>query len=214
MHNKPPFFAEIIESDLSQWTGQCWKWDNAPDFGSLVTTKQKNITLYGVVHAIKTGSNDPMRTPMAYQKTEEELLRDQPQIFEFLQTTFQAITIGYQKHDEPGDKFYYHLPAQPPKIHAFIACPSTQQYQDFFLNDQFLHLLFNASSQINNLDELLICIIKNLHEKRLLSRSKLTDLIETISILCKHDYHKLKTFLHRIQQITINLPLESTQQSW
>lgn len=199
MNNKQ-FFAEVIAGDLSQWTGQCWKWNHIPHFGTLVTTQQKNYTIYGIVHSIKTGSNDPMRTPVAYQKTEEELLRDQPQIFEFLQTTFGLITIGYQK----DHKFFYHLPVQPPQIHSFIAQATHQEYVDFFANDQFLHLLFNLSSQIQNFDELLISIIKNLHERQCLNKTELNNLIETISILCKHDYHRLKIFLHRIQHIVIH----------
>jgi len=196
MNNKQ-FFAEVIEGDLSQWTGQCWNWNQIPHFGALVTTTQKNITIYGIVHSIKTGSNDPMRTPIPFQKTEEELLRDQPQIFEFLQTTFGLVTVGYQTNNT----IFYHLPAQPAKIHSFIAQATDSEYASFFANDQFLHMLFNLSSQISNFDELLLTIIKTLHEKKCLSKNQLTDFVETFSILCKHDYQKLKIFLHRMQHV-------------
>lgn len=196
MNNKQ-FFAEVIESDLSQWTGQCWKWNQIPHFGALVTATQNNITIYGIVHSIKTGSNDPIRTPFPYQKTEEELLRDQPQIFEFLQTTFGLITVGYKTNNS----IFYHLPTQPPKIHTFIAQATHDEYASFFAQDQFLHMLFNRSSQISNFDELLLTIIKTLHEKKCLSKNQLTDFVETFSILCKHDYQKLKIFLHRMQHV-------------
>lgn len=196
MNNKQ-FFAEITEGSLSEWTGQCWKWNHLPQFGSLVVTTHGPLHIFGIVSSIKTGSMDPVRVPTAYQKTEEELLRDQPQIFEFLQTTFTCITVGYQ---EDG-KILYHLPERPPKIHAFIENASNEQCQQFFASDQFLYLLFNLSTQGVNLDELLLALLKNLHTKKILNKTTFYDFIETFSMLYKHDYQKLKIFLKRTHHI-------------
>ncbi|MBI2353229.1 hypothetical protein HYV11_03255 [Candidatus Dependentiae bacterium] len=189
-------FSEIIESSLSSWTAQCWQWDHFPIFGSLVTTTQHNLQIFGVVHSIKTGACDPIRQPIAYQKTEEELKREQPQIFEFLQTTFNCLTIGYQEKE----KFFYHLPENPPKIHSFVLNATTEQYQDFFSQEQFLHLLFNVSNQIFNLDELLLAILKQLIKRKIIHPKNINNFIETFSMLCKNDYQKLKIFLQRTEQ--------------
>lgn len=186
-------FAEIIESNLSTWTAQCWKWDNSPIFGSLVVTSHNSLQIFGIVHGIKTGSMDPIRQPVPYQKTEEELKREQPQIFEFLQTTFTCITVGYYQDGQ----FFYHLPDMPPKIHAFVANATEEQYQQFFAQEQFLHLLFNLSNQIFNLDELLLAILKQLMKKKILNEKNLNNFIETFAMLCKNDYQKLKVFLQR-----------------
>lgn len=186
-------FAEIIESNLSLWTAQCWEWDNSPSFGSLVITSHNSLQIFGIVHNIKTGSMDPIRQPVPYQKTEEELKQEQPQIFEFLQTTFTCITIGYQENN----KIFYHLPDKPPKIHAFVSNATPEQYQQFFAQEQFLHLLFNLSNQIFNLDELLLAILKQLLQKKILSAESLDNFIETFAMLCKNDYQKLKVFLQR-----------------
>lgn len=199
--NNNPFFAEIMEGNLSEWTGQCWTWNIMPRFGSLVTISENSDKIFGIVSSIKTGSNDPIRIPMPYQKTEEELYREQPQIFEFLQTTFTCITVGYQKKKA----IFYHLPGQPPKIHSFIAYASEEEYRSFFSNDQFLHMLFNLSSQLSNMDELLLAILKLLHEKKLLDNSNLPDFIETFSTLYKHDYQKLKIFLKRMHHVMIDI---------
>ncbi len=188
-------FSEIIEGNLSEWTGQCWKWDVMPTFGSLVITSHGPLAIFGIVHSIKTGSMDPIRFPTPYQKTEEELLLQQPQIFEFLQTTFSCITIGY----EENGKIFYHLPGLPPKIHAFIGNANTQQCQRFFSSEQFLHLLFNL--QLANMDELLLALLKNLHEKKVLSKTNFHSFIETFSMLCKNDYQKLKIFLQRTNHL-------------
>lgn len=190
-------FAEIIGSNLFEWTAQCWQWDQAPSFGSLVITSHGSLKIFGVVHTIKTGSMDPIRQPVPYQKTEEELQREQPQIFEFLQTTFTCITIGYYENN----KFFYHLPEKPPKIHAFVDNANTKQYQLFFAQEQFLHLLFNLSSQIFNLDELLLAMLKQLKQKKVLNNENLNDFIETFAMLCKNDYQKLKVFLQRADQL-------------
>lgn len=197
--NNSLFFSEIIEGNLSQWTGQCWKWDQMPTFGSLVITSHGPIKIFGIVHTIKTGSMDPIRFPAPYQKTEEELLREQPQIFEFLQTTFTCVTVGYQENG----KTFYHLQPHPPKIHAFIGNATAEQYQAFFSSDQFLHLLFNLSSQLSNLDELLLALLKNMHEKKCLNRTNFHDFIETFSMLYKNDYQKLKIFLKRTNHLFI-----------
>lgn len=194
-------FAEVIEGNLSSWTGQSWKWDNIPEFGSLVITTSNQIKMYGIVCNIQTGSSDPVRKPIAYQKTEEELLRDQPQIFEFLQTKFNCIAVGY----EQNDSIFYHIPSQPAKIHSFIYKADSNEYKAFFSNNQFLNILFNQQSQILNIDELLLAIIKNLQEKKCLDKSNLHDFIETFSILSKNDYQKLKIFLHRMQSMMPNL---------
>ena len=199
--NNNRFFAEIIQGSLSEWTGQCWKWDTIPQFGSLVITSHGPLPIFGIVHTIKTGSMDPIRSAIPYQKTQEELLRDQPQIFEFLQTTFTCITVGYLEQNY----VYYHLPEKPPKIHAFIENASVEQYQQFFASDQFLHLVFNLSAQGMNIDELLLALLKQLHSKKILNKTKFNDFIETFSMLYKHDYQKLKIFLHRIQSMMPNL---------
>ncbi len=197
-------FAEVIEGNLSSWIGQCWIWNNIPEFGSLVITTNNEIKMYGIICNIQTGSNDPARKPIAYQKTEEELLRDQPQIFEFLQTKFNCIAVGYEQKNSLFD----HIPSKPAKIHSLFYTANNDEYRSFFSNNQFLNILFNQQFQILNIDELLLAIIKNLHEKKCLNKDNLHDFIETFSILCKNDYQKLKIFLHRIQSMMPNLQLQ------
>ena len=193
--NKP--FAEIIESSLTGWLAQTWDLHTAPTFGSIVTVENKRRTLFGIVYQIKTGSIDPVRYPFTYQKTEEELLQEQPQIFEFLKTTFSCLIIGYR---EKG-AIFYQLAPEPPKIHAFVHPIETTLNKEFFLKDRYLHLLFSLSNTLFNLDELLLAILKNLSDTQLLSDEKLTAFIETFSLLTGNDYRRLKLFLQRVETI-------------
>lgn len=190
-------FAEIIESTLSSWVAQSWQWDCFPEFGALVTITGSGITHVGIVHAINTGSSDPSRAPIPYQKTEEQLLKEQPQIFSFLKTTFTVLPLG---HLEKG-AIRYQLPPHPPKIHAFVQSADAHLCKQFFAHQQYLHLMFSLSTQILYIDELLLALLKQQAALGLLNPERVTALIETIALLTGNDYRRLKLFLQRAQPI-------------
>lgn len=190
-------FAEVIESSLHGWLAQSWRWDTFPTFGSLVTIEGKDRTLFGIVHQVQTGSMDPIRYPFPYQKTEEELLREQPQIFEFLKTTFSCLTLGYQ---EKG-KLFYMLAPQPPKIYLFVEPVSKEASKQFFSKDKYLHGLFSLSSQIFNLDELLLALLKRQAALNILSEEKVQNFMHTYSLLIGNDYRRIKLFLQRVEHM-------------
>lgn len=189
------FFAEVIESSLSSFLAQCWKWDDFPQFGNLVQIKQKNITILGCVTQIKTGSMDPMRYPFTYQKTEEQLLAEQPQIFEFLKTTFSVQIVGYKEKK----RLYYLLPSNPCKIHSFVEPANYLLVEQFFKTTDFLHLLFASSQQEPSLDEILLAIVKDLKNYEIFTSKFLEDFCQTFSFLTGNDYRRLKLFLQRIE---------------
>ena len=116
------YLGEVISGSLSNWIIQAWQWDQFPEFGSIVKLASGDLQLFGVVSDIKTGSDDGARQPFAYQKTEIELRRDQPQIFEFLRTNFTCLPIGYCLQHA----WHYNLPPRPPRTHAFVAVATTQ----------------------------------------------------------------------------------------
>lgn len=192
-------FAEVIESHLDHFVAQCWQWDQFPVFGSLVQVQNGNLTLLGTVTQIQTGSMDPIRYPFPYQKTEEELLREQPQIFEFLKTTFTVQLVGYR--DNQTQTIFYLVPPMPSKIHAFIShCPDELMKQ-FFHSAEFLHLLFAFSHSIQNVDELLLAIVKQLSTQKLLIKNFIEDFTLNYSMLTGSDYRRLKLFMNRMQHM-------------
>ncbi len=190
-------FAEIIQSSLTTWMAQSWQWNDFPIFGSLVTIETKKRILFGIVFQTQTGSMDPIRYPFPYKKTEEELLQEQPQIFEFLKTTFSCLTLGY----EENKSIYYQLVPEPPQIHAFVHNASESQYQQFFKSEQYLHLLFNFSGLIGNLDELLLALLKQLTLHNSLKEDHFSRFIETFSLLNGNDYRRMKLFLQRMDSL-------------
>lgn len=189
-------FSEILESSISSWQAQSWLWDAIPEFGSLVTATSNGRTIFAIIYDISTGPIDPIRQPVPYQKTEEELLKEQPQIFEFLTTSFSSITIGYQENG----KFFYNLPPQPPKIHTFVHYATQEQYEQCFASEQFLYLLFNSTLPLN-LQELLLAIIKHQLDRKTLTKKRLNAFIESFFMLNKNNYLQTKMFLSRLQQL-------------
>lgn len=209
-------FAEIIESSLQGWVAQTWQWDNFPPFGSLVSVEQGSRIYIGLVHQVKTGSIDPVRAPFAYQKTEQELLQEQPQIFEFLKTTFSCLSLGYlekegylekksylEKGGSPeGGKLFYTLAPEPTKIHAFVTPASAQLSTQFYSSPDYLHLLFGFAHQIENIDELLLALLKNKAQLQLLTVAHLERFMATYALLTGNDYRRIKLFLQRVQRLS------------
>lgn len=196
-------FAEVIESCLDHYTAQCWQWNQFPSFGSLVYVQDATKIIFGIVSHIQTGSMDPTRTPFPYQKTEAELQAEQPQIFEFLKTTFTVQIVGYEEREEGSSdtKIYHVLPPTPCKIHAFIAQADQIIKTRFFTGSEFLHLLFAFSNNIPNLDELLLAIIKQLAHKKIFDHTNIDNFCQTFTLFTGNDYRRLKLFLKRVEAL-------------
>ena len=190
------YFAEILESSITTWQAQSWQWNIIPEFGSLVTATSNDRTLFGIIYDIKTGPIDPIRQPVAYQKTEDELQKEQPQIFEFLKTSFSSLSIAYQENGQ----IFYNLPPQPPKMHTFVGYATREQYEECFACEQFLQLIFNTTEQINR-EELLLAIIKHQLQQNVLTKKRLNKFIESFFMLNRNNYLQTKMFLPRLQKL-------------
>jgi hypothetical protein len=192
-NNKP--FAEIIESSLHTFVAQAWQWDVVAPFGSLVSVQTKHRSVFGIVHQITTGSMDPGRHPVAYQKTEEQLRAEQPQIFAFLRTTFSCIIIGYQ---EKGT-IRYQLSPEPPKIHAFVEPVAIDLCKQILHNPQYLPLLFGFADHIGNVDELILALMRTQAQLGILSEQSVEQFAQSFCLLTGNDYRRLKLLLSRAQ---------------
>ena len=199
MNNNKQFFSEIIESSLHGWLAQSWQWNVFPAFGSLVMAQDAKRTVYGIVYQVQTGSMDPMRYPFTYQMTQEQLLAEQPQIFEFLKTTFHCLTVGYVQKG----KTYYLVCPEPMPIHTFVGQVSKEQLQQFFAHQNYLHILFGFASQVANMDELLLAVLRNLAHEGLLTTDKFGAFIDNYSLLTGNDYRRLKLFVQRAECLLV-----------
>jgi hypothetical protein len=197
MINNSHSFAEVLSSNLTSVQAQCWNWQQPPVFGSLVTIQTAERTVFGIVSNIIIESSDPVRQPVAYQKTEAELLLEQPQIFEFLQTTFHAIIVGHQENK----RILYHLPPSPPRIHSFVSPATKEMAVRFFERSDFLHLLTQQAHETAHFQELLFAIIKQTKADQILTIDHIYNLLKEIIILLKIDYAAQKIFITRVETL-------------
>lgn len=199
--DKKDFFAEVIESGLDSFTAQSWQWDMFPTFGSLVQVVSDGLIILGCVSHVTTGSTDPMRFPFPYQKTEEELRVEQPQIFEFLKTSFRVQILGYGTRDGSDlSTYHYLLPPHPPKIHTFVQNAGLATYESFFQKNLYLHVLFAFSANLPNIDEVLLALLHQLSQRNMLAKKQLEEFCQAYSLLTGNDYRRLKLFLKRAER--------------
>lgn len=192
-------FAEVIESSYTGFLAQSWQWDSVPRFGSLVTITQEAETLIAIVYQANTGSMEPGRYPFAYQKTEQELRDEQPQIFEFLKTTFSCLTLGYIQNDQ----LYCMTAPQPPKIHSLVQRADTKIKHKVLIKPDYLSVLFGAANLVGNLDELLLALLAQQAELDLLQTSAIHEFMRSYALLANNEYRRIKLFLQRIQQLSL-----------
>lgn len=192
-------FAEITESSLLTATAQCWQWDTPPAFGTLVEVSAGSVSLIGVVSHTQTGSHDPLRYPFTYQKTEEELRAEQPQIFEFLKTSFTINLAGYLSND----RLMFVTPPHPAKIHSFVSLSDKVVSAEFFKTPAFLSMLWNHQTTIQNFDELLLALMINHWELTFARKNFVVEVFEQFSLLSGNDYRRLKLLLGRIEHFRI-----------
>lgn len=195
MKSKNQYLAEVVESSLMTWVGQCWQWQQFPSFGSLVAIDTLDKTLFAVVFDVKMGSGEPNRYPMTYQKTEQELLSEYPHIFEFIKTNFHCLPIGYRQKEQ----FFHLLPPEPAKIHAFMRYMTEEEKGAFFTKTDFMPILFNTTL-VSDIDELLLAIIRNLVIEGILVEEAMYTFLDFFSLLAGNDYRRLKIFIQRINQ--------------
>ena len=194
MDNRSVYLAEVVESSLTRFKSQCWDKDVVPFYGALMVSEKESTKLFGIVQSIFTLSDDPSRHIVAYQKTEEELLRDQPQIFSFIKTFFYTLVVGYE---EDGDIFYT-FPSQPLGLHSFVRKATPDEYKNFFNKHDYLHVLFGQASLIDSIDELLLAVIQNFKRNNVFE--EVIDLfVDQYSLLNSADYRRVKQFLERVE---------------
>ena len=78
-----------------------------------------SAAVYALVYGANTSSLEPNRRPSALGfADEDELRRQQPQIFELLRTEFSGLLVAYAPGD--GKPLRRHLPPRPPRIHSRV----------------------------------------------------------------------------------------------
>ncbi|HID06986.1 MAG TPA: hypothetical protein EYP10_07530 [Armatimonadetes bacterium] len=183
--------AEVIESCTMEFTAHCCELHGSPPFGALVRVESHPV-VYGFVYEILTHSIDPMRRPIAYGKSEEELREEQPQIFELLRTDFKALIVGY----EYENILRHALPPHPPRLHSFVYTCTRDEVRRFTTEFDYLRLILTFSRAIG--DELLIATCRHAWDAHDRKNAYLVDMGKELARLVRDDYDRLRSILRRI----------------
>jgi hypothetical protein len=178
--------GEIIETNTKMFECQSVKLDESPDFGGFVKVISNDMTIYGIVFNICTMSEDITRKPVAFGLTEEELRRQQPQIFELMHTYFKVLIIGYKKEGYRGI-----LPPRPAKIHSFVYDCEREDLIDISKDLNFLKNILNGQTGIE--EELVASVIRNLSKVVLEKDSYMITVGKELIRLLKNDFDRFLT---------------------
>ena len=91
--------GEVIAASTGEFTAECYRNVDPPPLGSLVTTRDGEIEIFGVVfHAAVTGldRSRPVAALGEDADTEAELRARHPELAELLRAEFSAIVVGYR----------------------------------------------------------------------------------------------------------------------
>jgi hypothetical protein len=195
--------GEVIEANTIGFTAGAYELLAAPPFGALVRaqTREPDLSVYGLVYDIRTGSKEPGGRAMVRGRTytgrdlyDAEIYHEHPDLAEVLQTEFSALTIGFVERGQ----IYQYLPAQPPPVHYSVYESTNAELIQFTdITDFFRTPLF--ANHVPS-DELLAAIIRSAARARVgAEREYLVHAGREVASLLKDEYDRLTAILRRIR---------------
>ena len=188
--------GEVLASNTSSLKAQVPVGATAPAFGTWIKVTHGDATIFGVVSLVEQGSIMPSRQPTALGKTQEELMREMPQVLELLRTSFTAVIIAHQGKD---GMIRQSLPPDPAAMHGFVSECSAEEIRAIGPPFDFLRTLVNSTDVSTSTDDLLIAVLGKLREAY--EDEGYPMLIEagrTLSRLMRDDHERLQAILRRV----------------
>lgn len=163
-----------------------------PRFGSFVRVGRNGSALYGVVSNVRTQPFGDNRRAIAFRLPWEELVKEQPQITELLDTTFEVATVGFS--DDQG--LHHYLPPFPPRVHeAVFACDPTEVAA---LTDSLEFVRTLASLDQRPVHELVAAAIREAAHARGRDQAFLSEASRVVADLFKDDYDTAMAIVRRL----------------
>lgn len=114
--------GEVVWSSTARFRALAREVFEPPPFGSFVRVDSAAGRVFGVVARVETASFDQRRA-IAFGMSWEDLVREQPQLVELLQTEFEVAVIACGGNGS----LHHYLPPYPPRVHEFVSpCDPTE----------------------------------------------------------------------------------------
>ena len=190
--------GEVIESNSTEFTAECYELHDIPPLGSLVKTTAPTIEIFGIVCQSGTASIEPGRRPVARGKdetSEEAIYQSSPQLMKLLRSEFQVLVVGHRLNG----KIYQYLPPKPAHIHAFVHPCSADEVKQFSQSFDFLGILVNNHLQIS-VEELTAATLREMSNVQTDPHAFLIAGGKALTSILSGEYHRLKAILARLKQ--------------
>lgn len=185
-------FGEVTMSTTHKFEAISHEVFTSPRFGSFVRVGNNGSAVYGVVANVKTDSFDSRRQAVAFGMPWEQLIKEQPQITELLETKFDAATVGFS--DDRG--LHHYLPPHPPRVHdAVFACDPTEVAA---LTDSLEFVRTLASLDQRPVHELVAAAIREASLARGRDHAFLAEASRVVADLFKDDYDTAMAIVRRL----------------
>ena len=185
--------GEVVESTSTSFVAQCYRLEGAPALGGLVRTDSPEI--YGVVGRVTTEPLDSARPVLARgedAESEEEVVRDNPQLARLLTSRFEVFIAG---HVEDGVTRQY-LPPRPPRVHSFVYACSPEEVSHFTASLDLLRLLLNSGAP--HADEIVGACIRQAAPSHAHPADFLAHACRTLAVELSADVARLSSILRRV----------------
>ncbi len=190
--------GEVIRSETTGLTAQCYELDSFPPLGGLVKTQNAGSELYAIVYKASTAGIEPGRKPLARGKNEineEAIYKSSPQLEKLLKSEFEALVVGHKA----DNKIFHYLPPKPVPIHSFVyLCPS-QEIKEFSTSFSFLNTLLNSTLPLP-CEELIAASLRYISHVQEDKHQFLVDAGKHLATALSGDFNRLKIILDRIRQ--------------
>jgi hypothetical protein len=188
--------GEVVEASTAQFTAQCYELHQPPPFGSLVTTREGEVDIYGAVSAATTTSIESGRRPIARGAEEVDegaVYQSSPQLAKLLRTDFNAVVVGHRR----DDRLHHYLPPRPARIHAFVYLCDAEEVAAFTQSFDFLSILVNVQWQA---DELIAALLRQAASAHQDPRRFLVGAGKELAQLLAGETNRLNTVLRRLRE--------------
>ncbi|HVL81349.1 MAG TPA: hypothetical protein VM840_07150 [Actinomycetota bacterium] len=185
--------GEIVEASTTRFRAVSVRAFEPPAFGSFVRSVSTDRVTYGVVSHVAHGSTDPSRRAIPLGRTWEELVAEHPQVFDLLQTEFEAITVAFCPN---GGEVHGFLPPVPPRVHDFVTLCADHEIRALTADLSFVRTL--GASGLPVTGELLAAAIRGAAAAREDGRSFLLRAGREVADLYRSDYEQACAVLRRL----------------
>lgn len=155
-------------------------------------------TLYGVVCHAETGALEPGRPLTAFGLDEDELRREQPQIFELLTTRFSAVLVA---HSGADGTIRPYLPPRPPRPHTRVFVCDEAETRRLTERLDYLRALLEPVSGGGiafPADELVSALLRHAWRARSGDEAFLVRAGRELAVLLPDDYDRLRALVNRV----------------